>query len=122
MGGCTRGRGYGNCFLRLSGGCIGDKTQRFLTFFSGLEFFRTCAISRLCSEQTAVSGKRATKPRPMAKGKDIKVNKFGYSTHARFAPGTNGTRRRAAAAAPPLLFMARADAHALASTCSAALG
>ena len=47
-----------------------------------------------------------------------------YSTHARFAPGTNGTRRRDAAGARALLFkfMARADSHALRSTCSAALG
>ena len=45
-----------------------------------------------------------------------------YSTHARFAPGTNGRRRRDAAGARVLLFMARADSHALRSTCSAALG
>ena len=34
--------GYGNRFLKLSGGCMVTQLK-VLEFFSGLEFFRTCA-------------------------------------------------------------------------------
>ena len=43
MGGCTRG--YGNGFLKLSVVCTVTKLK-VLEFFSGLEFFRTCARSQ----------------------------------------------------------------------------